>query len=175
MIRPRSCAALLLPIGPSPRVLTWLPYEKNTVSWIASTGPPQPDMRVAVASQCALRIPSALAFGLLNSRYAACVLAHVPQASLIGDEGDLASCSAVFTKRRSRRLSRRSARANSCVTHSTDSVPASIIACTSGSSQHAATAATLRNPSACVQHFRRRHQNSAKVVRDVCNSKSLIT
>src|ERR1017187_7415360 len=134
MIRPRSCALLLLPIGPRPRVFGCVPYEKNTVSCITSTGPPQPAMRDAVASQCGLSIPAVLAFGLLNSRYAACVLAQLPHASLIGEDGDFASCSAVVSKRRSRRLSHRSAPANSCLTHSTDSVPASIIACTSGSS-----------------------------------------
>ena len=62
-----------------------------------------------------------LALGLSNSRYAACVLAQSPHASLIGEDGDLASCSAVLIKRRSRRLSDRSAPANSWVTHSTDS------------------------------------------------------
>jgi hypothetical protein len=36
------------------------------------------------------------------------VLAQSPQASLIGEAGDCASCSAVFIKRRSRRLSERS-------------------------------------------------------------------
>src|ERR1039458_557550 len=40
MIRPRSCALLLLPIGPRPRVFGCVPYEKNTVSCITSTGPP---------------------------------------------------------------------------------------------------------------------------------------
>src|SRR5216684_617069 len=135
MMRPRSCAALLLPIDPRPRVLTWLPYEKNTVSCITNTASPQPAIRAAVASQCGCNIPAGPALGLLNSRYAACVLAHVPHASLMGEDGDLASCCAVFSKRRSRRLSRRSARANSWVTHSTDSVPAAMIACRSGSSQ----------------------------------------
>lgn len=71
-------------------------------------------MRVAVASQCGFRIPD--------------VLAQLPHASLIGEDGDLANCSAVFCKRRSKRLSERSVRANSCLTHSTDSVPASKIA-----------------------------------------------
>src|SRR5271170_295669 len=102
---------------------------------MTSTEPPHPAMRDAVASQCGFKIPAGLAFGLLNSRYAACVLAQLPHASLIGDAGDLANCSAVLTKRRSRRLSRRSARANSCVTHSTDSVPASMIAWTPASSE----------------------------------------
>src|SRR5271170_2487620 len=150
MTRPRSCAALLLPIDPKPRVLTWLPYEKNTVSCITSTGPPQPAMRKTVASECGLRIPAVLAFGLLNSRYAACVLAQLPHASLIGEAGDLANCSAVLSKRRSRRLSHKSAPTNSLATHSTDSVPASMIACTSESSYRAVLRkqpGTLRRPS----------------------------
>src|ERR1700688_30886 len=79
---------------------------------------------------CGSRIAAGRAFGLSNNRYAACVLAQSPHASLIGEAGDLANCSAVLRKRRSRRLSHRSAPANSLATHSTDSVPASMIACT---------------------------------------------
>ena len=90
MISPRSCAALLLPIGPRPRVLTCVPYEKNTVSCMTSTTPPQPAMRAAVAFLCGFKILAGLALGLLNSRYAACVPAHVPHASLIGELGDWA-------------------------------------------------------------------------------------
>src|SRR3990172_8154812 len=144
-------------------------------------------MRAAVASQCGLRIPDVLALGLLNSRYAACVLAQLPHASLIGEAGDFASCSAVFTKRRFRRLSHRSARANSCVTHSTDSVPTSIIACTSGSSHRA----VLRKLFAPTRRRLRRGQDypmrrsvsstfsrsikwEAESSRDVCNRKVML-
>lgn len=157
MIRPRSCAALLLPIGPRPRVLTWVPYEKNTVSCMTSTAPPQPAMRCAVASRCGLRILDVLAFELLNSRYAACVLAQLPHASLIGEAGDLAKCSAVLSKRRSRRLSHRSARANSCLTHSTDSVPVAMIARASGSSHRL----DFRKRSAISRRTSRRRQDYA--------------
>jgi len=47
-------------------------------------------MRSAVACECGCKIPAVLTFGLLNSRYAACVLAQLPHASLIGEAGDLA-------------------------------------------------------------------------------------
>ena len=126
--------------------------------------PPHPAMRVAVASQYGFKILAGLALGLLNSRQAACVLAHAPHASLIGELGDWARYSAVFIKRRSRRLSERSAQASSCLAHATDPVPASIITCTSGSSQRLEfrtppargrrTPTPLRTIRACVQHFR---------------------
>ncbi len=154
------------------------------MSCITSTASPQPAIRAAVASQCGCKIPAGLAFGLLKSRYAACVLAHVPHASLIGEDGDLANCCAVLSKRRSRRLSRRSARANSCVTHSTDSVPAAMIACTSGSSQRldlpkrfAMLRRTSRRPLHYARHasvssaFNLTIKISAKIARDVCNRK----
>src|ERR1022692_4056607 len=86
---------------------------------------------------CGARMACGLALPLSNRRYAACVLAQSPQASLIGETGELARCSAVLIKRRSRRLSDKSAPANSAHTHSTDAVLASMIAWTSGSSHRA--------------------------------------
>ena len=97
-------------------------------------GPPQATIRLTVAATCGSRIASGLALPLLKRRYAACVLAQSPHSSLIGERGDFPSSSAVFIKRRSRRLSPRSTPVNSSRSHSTDPVPASIIACTSGSS-----------------------------------------
>ena len=161
--------------------------EKHRILHHTSIGPPQPAMRAAVASLCGFKILAGLALGLLNSRYAACVPAHVPHASLIGELGDWARYSAVFIKRRSRRLSERSAQANSCLTHATDSVPAVIIACTSGSSQrldfrtpsarsssHAAPTVTLRNIRACVSTFVGSVKRSEKIAKDVCNRKGPI-
>jgi len=104
------------------------------VSCITSTGPLWAAMRLTVSSICGVRMAWGLAFGLSNNRYAACVLAQSPHASLIGAVGEVADCCAVLIKRRFKRLSCRSARANSCCTHSTDCVPASMIACTSASS-----------------------------------------
>ncbi len=66
------------------------------MSCMINTVPPQPALRCAVACQCGFKIRAGLAYALLISRYAACVLAHVPHASLIGEAGDLASCSAAF-------------------------------------------------------------------------------
>src|SRR5260370_37047331 len=88
MMRPRSCAALLLPIDPRPRVLTWLPYEKNTVSCITNTASPQPAIRAALASQCGCNIPAGPALGLLTSRDAPPVLAHAPHATVTRQDGD---------------------------------------------------------------------------------------
>src|SRR5450755_429417 len=117
---------------------------------MTNTGPLTPAMRLSVAWICGARMTSGVALPLSNRRYAACVLAQSPQASLIGEAGELASCSAVLIKRRSRRLSDRSTPENSSHTHSTDAVPASMIACTSESSHRAVFAkqpATLRRTS----------------------------
>ena len=94
-------------------------------------------MRWTVSFVCGLRIACGVALALLNRRYAACVLAQSPHASLIGEPGDFASCPAVLIKRRLRRLSDRSTLASSCCTHSTECVPASIMACTSESAPRA--------------------------------------
>src|ERR1039458_9225466 len=123
---------------------------------MTNTGPPTPAMRLSVAWICGSRMASQLALPLSNRRYAPCVLAQSPQASLIGEAGELTSCSAVLIKRRSKRLSDRSTPANSSHTHSTDAVPASMIACTSGSSHRAVLAkqpATLRRTSRRTQGY----------------------
>src|ERR1039458_5242387 len=123
---------------------------------MTNTGPPTPAMRLSVAWICGSRMASQLALPLSNRRYAPCVLAQSPQASLIGEAGELTSCSAVLIKRRSKRLSDRSTPANSSHTHSTDAVPASMIACTSGSSHRAVFAkqpATLRRTSRRTQGY----------------------
>src|ERR1017187_8670753 len=123
---------------------------------MTNTGPPTPAMRLSVAWICGSRMASQLALPLSNRRYAPCVLAQSPQASLIGEAGELTSCSAVLIKRRSKRLSDRSTAANSSHTHSTDAVPASMIACTSGSSHRAVFAkqpATLRRTSDRTQGY----------------------
>ena len=126
------------------------------MSWMANTGPPAAAMRLTVALICGSSMASQLALPLSNSRYAACVLAQSPQASLIGEAGEFASCSEVLIKRRSRRLSDRSTPANSSHTHSTDAVPASMIACTSESSHRAVfakQAGTLRRTSRRKQAY----------------------
>src|ERR1039458_170818 len=94
-------------------------------------------MRWTVSFVCGLRIPCGVALALSNRRYAACVLAQSPHASLIGEPGDFARCPAVLIKRRFRRLSDRSTLPSSCCTHSTECVPASIMACTSESALRA--------------------------------------
>src|SRR5271154_351704 len=78
-----------------------------------------------VSARCGFKIPAAVIFVLLKNRYAACVLAQSPQASLIGEAGEFASCDAVLIKRRLSRLSARSALANSCCTQSVALVPGS--------------------------------------------------
>src|ERR1022692_4612695 len=123
---------------------------------MTNTGPLTPAMRLSVAWICGSRMASQLALPLSNRRYAPCVLAQSPQASLIGEAGELTSCSAVLIKPRSKRLSDRSTPANSSHTHSTDAVPASMIACTSGSSHRAVFAkrpATLRRTSRRTQGY----------------------
>src|SRR5580692_4053640 len=75
--------------------------------------------------RCGLKIAAALTFVLLKNRYAACVLAQSPQASLMGEAGEFASCEAVLIKRRLSRLSAKSALANSCRTQSVASAPGS--------------------------------------------------
>src|ERR1035441_7321615 len=53
-------------------------------------------MRWTVSFVCGLRIPCGVALALSNRRYAACVLAQSPHASLIGEPGDFARCPAVL-------------------------------------------------------------------------------
>src|SRR5260370_25622696 len=100
----------------------------KTVSWTDNAGPSEAAMRLTVLLVWGLRIARGLALLLLNSRYAACVLAQSAHASLIGETGDLASCCAVLTNRRSKRLSDRLTPSSSSLTQFTSCVPASMTA-----------------------------------------------
>src|ERR1700732_3386362 len=103
---------------------------------------------------CGSRIAAGLALLLLNKRYAACVLAQSPQASLIGEPGDFASCSAVLIKRRSRRWADRAKLPHSCCTQPPPCAPASRMACTSES----ATRALLGTPPNTLPRTKRHGQ-----------------